>query len=160
MQHYDSSLRELMSLTPSDHVDYPTLLKASREIGNIYHESVPSRLEAQKLQRLFNINNTMKGTSVSACPSTCSSAVVSDFGCLVQVLLTKDVRAFIREGPLVIVSEKKVKRGYVYMFTDSIVVSEINEGTEDKSFEQMITLAGSEVREINDPQLRMYFKYQ
>jgi len=61
LAQYETYLRDLLVLTPGEHVDYPTLAKASREIANIAHECVPSKTDATKLQRLFNVTQSLRG---------------------------------------------------------------------------------------------------
>jgi len=58
----------------------------------------------------------------------------------------------VREGPTLCVTEKKIKRSYLFLFTDSLIVADVNEGTEDRTFDTMITLAGSDVRDVADSQ--------
>lgn len=128
---YENCLRDLMVLTPSEHVDYPTLAKAAREISNIFHECVPSKVEAQKQQRLFNITSNTRGPNLPH-------------------LLTKDARTFVREGPILIMTEKRARRSHIYLFTDSLIVAEVNELTEDRSFDQMLSLQGLDIRDVLD----------
>ena len=61
LTQYETYLRDLLVLTPGEHVDYPTLAKAAREIANIAHECVPSKTDAQKIQRLFNVTQSLRG---------------------------------------------------------------------------------------------------
>ena len=73
-----------------------------------------------------------------------------------QNLLIKDIRVFIREGPMYILEEKRLKKGYLYLFTDVLVVAELNEVTEEKKFEHMVALQSADVKEIPESQYPVF----
>jgi len=130
LSEYQIFLKEMHVLTPSDHIDYEDLTKALREITLINQEITPSKVEAQKIQKVFNVNNLLKGNPPN--------------------LLLKEMRAFVREGPLHIVTDKKIKKCFIYLFTDVVVVAEVNEATEEKGYDSMYSLNGAEVRDLLD----------
>jgi hypothetical protein len=64
----------------------------------------------------------------------------------------KENRAFVREGPIWCITEKKTKKMYMYLFNDIIVFADVNEATEEKYYESTFILLGAEIKEIKDDQ--------
>lgn len=136
MSQYETYFRELMILTPPEHVDYVDLTRASREIAALNYELGPAKAEAFKTQKLTHINASLKGPNV---PNILAGKV-------------EGTRIYIREGPLLSISDRRNKRSYLFLFTDSLVLADINEATEEKMFDFMLPLGGAEIREVHDAQ--------
>jgi len=136
MTQYEQYFKELLVLTPPEHVDYPDLVRASREVSSLNFELAPAKTEAFKAQKLTHVNTVLKGPSV---PNLLSGKV-------------EGTRIFIREGPVLSVGDRRNKRSYLFLFTDSMVMADINEATEEKNFDFLLPLGGAEIREVHDSQ--------
>lgn len=141
MSQYEAYLKELLVLTPPEHIDYVDLTRASREMSALNFELAPSKTEAFKAQKLTHINASLKGSSV---PNILAGKV-------------EGTRIYIREGPILSIGDRRNKRSYLYLFTDSLVLADINEATEEKMFDFMLPLAGAEIKEVHDSQGGMIF---
>lgn len=136
MAQYETYFRELMILTPPEHVDYVDLTRASREIAALNFELATAKAEASKAQKLTHINTSLKGANV---PNILTGKI-------------EGTRIYIREGPLLSIGDRRNKRSYLFLFTDSLVLADINEATEEKQFDFMLPLGGAEIREVHDSQ--------
>ena len=136
MTQYETYFRELLILTPPEHVDYVDLTRASREIAALNYELSPAKAEAFKAQKLTHINTSLKGANV---PNILAGKI-------------EGTRIYIREGPLLSIGDRRNKRSYLFLFTDSLVLADINEATEEKQFDFMLPLGGAEIREVHDSQ--------
>jgi serine/threonine protein phosphatase PrpC len=136
MSQYETYMKELLVLTPPEHVDYVDLTRASREMAALNFELNPAKTEAFKAQKLCHINVTLKGPSV---PNILAGKV-------------EGTRIYIREGPILSIGDRRNKRSYLFLFTDSLVIADINEATEEKLFDFMLPLAGAEIKEVHDSQ--------
>jgi hypothetical protein len=137
---YETFLKELLILTPQEHVDFADLTKALREIIQLNQELTTVKFEAQKAQKIYTVLSTVKGNI----PTHQRNAILT--------LLLKENRAFVREGPIWCTTEKKTKKMYMYLFNDIIVFADINEATEEKYYESTFILLGAEIKEIKDDQ--------
>jgi hypothetical protein len=136
MSQYETYFRELLVLTPPEHVDYVDLTRSSREIAALNFELGPAKTEAFKAQKLTHINSSLKGSSV---PNILAGKV-------------EGTRIYIREGPILSIGDRRNKRSYLFLFTDSLVLADINEATEEKMFDFMLPLGGAEIKEVHDSQ--------
>lgn len=129
LSFYEHNLRELFLLTPQDHVDYIDLSKVYKEIGTLHNELSSLMDEGHKIEKVFSSMSLLKGS-------------------VPDILVSKtEGRAFIREGPVTILSERKNRRGHLSLYTDVLVISELNEQNE-KVFDQMINLSNCEAKDI------------
>eukprot|EP01121_Diplochlamys_sp_Union-15-3_P014403 TRINITY_DN4586_c0_g1_i1.p1 TRINITY_DN4586_c0_g1~~TRINITY_DN4586_c0_g1_i1.p1 ORF type:complete len:604 (-),score=86.68 TRINITY_DN4586_c0_g1_i1:60-1823(-) len=91
----------------------------------------PLKRESQKIQTLYNINNSLHGNPPN--------------------LVSRDMKELIREGPVHVVSDKKVKKKcYMYLFDKELVLTEVNTITDEKVFDSLYSLAGCELKDIAD----------
>lgn len=136
MTQYETYLKELLVLTPPEHVDYVDLTRASREVSALNFELAVAKTEAFKAQKLTHINASLKGSNV---PNILAGKV-------------EGTRIYIREGPILSIGDRRNKRSYLFLFTDSLVLADINEATEEKMFDFMLPLGGAEIKEVHDSQ--------
>lgn len=129
LSFYSHSLRELLLLTPSDHVDYQYLLRSFIELDSLNSEMYPLMEEGFKNQKLYLTTVAMKGSVPDILGKTTS-------------------RAFVREGPITIISERKNRRGYLHLYSDVLIISELNDKNE-RVFDQMINLNGADPKELS-----------
>lgn len=130
LEKYGQSLKELYILTPPDHIDYTELAKAHKEISSLNSDLSQHKIEAEKLEKVARVNFNVKGQTPN-------------------LMQTKgNNRTLIREGPISILSERKIKSGYLYLFSDVIVICELNEKYESKTFDSLISLSGAEIKDI------------
>lgn len=61
MGQYETYLKELIVLTPNEHVDFADLAKAQREVANLNNDVTTMKQEAIKLQKVYNITASLKG---------------------------------------------------------------------------------------------------
>lgn len=132
LTQYENYLKDLVQLTPSDHEDYNDLTTALYEMERVNMEIQESRQEAQRLQKMYNVHVSLKGNVPN----------------ILSISKTEQ-RTLIREGPIKILTERKYKKGYLYLFSDVLLLAEINETNEDKLFDMMLPLKDSVVGEGN-----------
>jgi hypothetical protein len=61
LSQYEGYLKELLILTPPEHADYNDLTRALREVVQLNQEMNSQKVEAQKFQKVFNVNSALKG---------------------------------------------------------------------------------------------------
>lgn len=127
---YNQYLKELYILTPVDHIDYTELAKAHKEISSLNTDLSTYKVEAEKLEKVVRVNFNVKGQ-------------------IPNLLQSKGTyRTLIREGPISIISDRKNKCGYLYLFNDVIVICELNEKSESKMYESLLSLNGAEIKDL------------
>ena len=75
-----------------------------------------------------------------------------------QNLLLKEGRSFIREGPIHMSQDKKLKKYYLYLFSDMLVFADVNEASDEKFFESILSLTGSEIKDVADSPVTRHFQ--
>lgn len=64
--------------------------------------------------------------------------------------MLKEGRSFIREGPVHMSIDKKQKKYYLYLFSDMLVFADVNEASDEKFFESILSLTGTEIKDMSD----------
>eukprot|EP01130_Rhizamoeba_saxonica_P003584 TRINITY_DN1498_c0_g1_i7.p1 TRINITY_DN1498_c0_g1~~TRINITY_DN1498_c0_g1_i7.p1 ORF type:complete len:765 (-),score=166.22 TRINITY_DN1498_c0_g1_i7:316-2610(-) len=134
---YETYMEELLTLTPSDHVDYENILSARSEIMKLTSNINTERNGSLKLKKAIDI-----GTSLKAVPNKLDAKAIFLNN------LTRYVPDFIREGPCFLVQENDLQESYLYLFREVLVVALSRHNEDYKLYYNHFAIESATVNEL------------
>lgn len=128
LMKYEWLIQELTSLTPNNHVDYINFVELHKKFQKINLVNEVNRETAEKYQKLLTLNY----------PNT------------TNIELVEPGRLWIREGPLLYVTNQGPEKHYIYLLSDTILLATIMANDSVKAYSGLIKLADAVVSDAKD----------
>jgi hypothetical protein len=126
---YEWLIKELISLTPTDHVDYNNFAELQKKFEKINLVNEINREAAEKYQKLLTLNYKFSSSNAE---------------------LVEPGRLWIREGPLLYITSQGPEKHYIYLLSDAIILATISNNDTTKSYSALIKLAEATISEAKD----------